>query len=77
MEQVYMDSEAARKYLSVSLSTLNQLCREGLQFYRLGRKRLFKREDIDAFMESRMLAPMSAAIKMPEGGKKKGQRRRR
>ena len=72
-----MTSEQARKYLSVSLSTLNKLCKElGLPFYRLGRVRLFKRAELDAFMESRRRAPMSALIEMPEGKQKKRRNRR-
>jgi excisionase family DNA binding protein len=77
MEPEYLDSEQTRMYLSVSLSTLNALCRDmGLPFYRLGRKRLFKRAELDAFMESRRGAHMSAAIEMPKGKKKKSRKRR-
>ena len=77
MEGEYLNSEQARKYLSVSLSTLNGLCRDvGLPFYRLGRVRLFKRAELDAFMETRRQAPMSAAIEMPKGKQKKSRKRR-
>ena len=68
MKPEYLDTEAAQKSLSVSRSTLNKFCKDlGLPFYRLGRKRLFKRAELDAFMEIRRGAHMSAAIKMPKG----------
>lgn len=53
-----MTSEEVQDYLRISRSTLNLLCREEhFPYLRLKRKRLFRKEDVDRYMEKRVIRP--------------------
>ena len=52
-DEKLLTQKEAMSYLRISLETLAKLRREGLPFVKLGKKVLFKKSDLDAFIEAR------------------------
>jgi len=53
-DKTYFSREEALKYLGISRTLLDRMIREGLPYIMVGRRRLFRKEDIDAYMESKV-----------------------
>jgi excisionase family DNA binding protein len=65
---MYMTSKDVQAYLKVSHQTLLKLRARGLPFIKLEKKVLFRQEDVDAFMEAHLVAPIRipAAVRKPK-----------
>lgn len=55
MDKDYMTSAEAREYLRVGKNTLLKFRRLGLPFVKVARKVLYRKSDIDAFMEKHII----------------------
>jgi len=55
METPYLTKQELEEYLKVSRWIIERLMREGLPRLILGRRILFKREDVDAWLEKKKL----------------------
>lgn len=67
-EDKYMTSEEARQYLRVGRNTLLKFRRLGLPFVKVARKVIYRKSDVDAFMEAHLVAPIRppAAVRKPK-----------
>jgi excisionase family DNA binding protein len=55
METPYLTKKELGEYLKVSRWIVERLMREGLPHITLGRRVLFRKKDIDAFLEKRLV----------------------
>ncbi len=55
MSAEYFSKKDLMAYLKVSKGTVENLMRQGLPFIKLERRVLFRREDVDAFLESKIV----------------------
>ncbi len=53
----YMTVKQAMEYLKISRQTLLKLRTRDLPYVKIGKKVLFRKSDIDAFMERHLVAP--------------------
>lgn len=51
----FVTREELAQQLSVSLPTIHRLMQKGLKFYKVGRKTLFKSDEVQAFLDSRKI----------------------
>ena len=56
-EGKYMTSAEVMEYLRIRRNTLLKWRRLGLPFVKVGRKLVYRREDIDRFMERHLVKP--------------------
>jgi excisionase family DNA binding protein len=57
MDERYLTSTEAREYLRIGKNTLLKFRRLGLPFVKVSRKVVYRKSDIDAFMESHLVTP--------------------
>lgn len=55
MSPDYLSKKDLRDYLKISSATVSRLMQQGLPYIKLERRVLFKREDIDAFLETKKI----------------------
>jgi excisionase family DNA binding protein len=55
METEYLTKKELLAYLKVSRTIVEKLMRQGLPHIKLDRRVLFRRSDVDAFLESRQV----------------------
>jgi excisionase family DNA binding protein len=55
MSPDYLSKKDLRDYLKISSATVSRLMRQGLPYIKLERRVLFKREDVDAFLETKKI----------------------
>lgn len=51
----YLTKKELMDYLKISRTTVDGLMRQGLPFIKLKRRVLFRREDVDSFLESKIM----------------------
>jgi excisionase family DNA binding protein len=55
MSTEYLTKKDLMTYLKISRTTVDGLMRQGLPFIKLKRRVLFRREDVDRFLESKII----------------------
>ena len=55
MSVEYLNKREAAAYIKISLATLERLMNQGLPHIKLERRVLFRKRDIDAFLEKRLV----------------------
>jgi excisionase family DNA binding protein len=71
-----MTSKQVQQYLKISHQTLLNLRRAGLAYIKLGKKVLFRRSDIDSFLEQRLIVHPHATMERPPKPPQKGRKQR-
>jgi len=72
-DEKYMTSAEVMDYLRVRKNTLLKFRRLGLPFVKIARKVVYRRSDVDAFMEAHLVTP----IRLPAAVRKQKTKRRR
>lgn len=55
MSTEYMTKKEAAEYMRIGSATLERLMRQGLPYIKLQRRVLFRRPDVDKWLESRIV----------------------
>ena len=55
MSSEYLSKKDLMAYLKISAATVGRLMQQGLPYIKLPRRVLFKREDVDAFLETKKI----------------------
>ncbi|MDW7759444.1 MAG: helix-turn-helix domain-containing protein [Acidobacteriota bacterium] len=56
MDTGYFTKREIAEYLKISLATLERLMKEGLPHIKLSRRVLFRKADVDAWLESKIIS---------------------
>lgn len=67
MEETYIKTTEAAKFLCVSMSKMTKMChKKEVPYYKVGRLNLFKREDLVEFIEKNRVLSISEMQKLAE-----------